>query len=319
MARWRAWGCTGRPASAAVAAMRARRDRRSTLTAPAADATARQTGIGAWLPPDGVIASRAGSSSASHVRQGALTVTVLDAEARVPDAAVGRAGVAVALPDAPIATRCACSSRFESGNPRHPAVDVRGEDVAELLPLLEGQRVLLEPALMQLRFGEEPLRPRFDLELVGGDTIIVKASFERASDTPPLLAARRAAGSRAGRAGTSTRRRASRAASTSASRRAAHAPPRCDSPTIGEPMSELGPRHHAGPAQGRARGRRRAARARRRSRDVVDLVPTFRMRAGGSLIEAQRHALRRLRRRGDRRARRRHHPAGAHPAAGARA
>ena len=35
--------------------------------------------------------------------------------------------------------------------------------------------------------------------------------------------------------------------------------------------------------------------------DVVDLVPTFRMRAGGSLVEAQRRALRGLRRRGDRR------------------
>ena len=46
----------------------------------------------------------------------------------------------------------------------------------------EGQRVLLEPSLMQLRFGEEPVKPRFDLELVGGDTIIVKTSFERTSD-----------------------------------------------------------------------------------------------------------------------------------------
>jgi hypothetical protein len=49
-------------------------------------------------------------------------------------------------------------ARFESGNPRHPAVDVRGEDAAELLPLLRERRVLLEPALMQLRFVDEPLR-----------------------------------------------------------------------------------------------------------------------------------------------------------------
>ena len=51
-----------------------------------------------------------------------------------------------------------------------------------LMPMLEGQKVLLEPALMQLRFGDEAVRPRFDLETVGGDTIIVKASFERGSD-----------------------------------------------------------------------------------------------------------------------------------------
>ncbi len=72
-------------------------------------------------------------------------------------------------------------SRFESGNPRHPAVDVRGEDAAELLPLLRDRRVLLEPALMQLRFGEEPLKARFDLEMVG-ETIVARASFERPGD-----------------------------------------------------------------------------------------------------------------------------------------
>ncbi|MGC4065363.1 MAG: SNF2-related protein [Polyangiaceae bacterium] len=70
-------------------------------------------------------------------------------------------------------------SRFESGNPRHPAVDIRGEDAAELLPLLRDRRVLLEPALMQLRFAEETLKPRFELEMVGSDTIIAKVTFER--------------------------------------------------------------------------------------------------------------------------------------------
>src|SRR5207253_10116971 len=38
-----------------------------------------------------------------------------------------------------------------------------------------------EPALMQLRFGDEPLRPRFDLE-TDRETIYVKASFEKPSD-----------------------------------------------------------------------------------------------------------------------------------------
>jgi superfamily II DNA or RNA helicase len=70
-------------------------------------------------------------------------------------------------------------ARFESGNPRHPAVDIRGEDAAELLPLLKDRRVLLEPALMQLRFSEETLKPRFELEMVGADTIIAKVTFER--------------------------------------------------------------------------------------------------------------------------------------------
>src|SRR5690606_35569764 len=39
--------------------------------------------------------------------------------------------------------------------------------------------VLLEPALMQLRFSDEPLKPRFDLEMIGQDTIIAKVTFDR--------------------------------------------------------------------------------------------------------------------------------------------
>ena len=165
----------GPPGSAVVGA--GLRSDTSPMHAPAPnaqnhDASAKPTGIGAWLAPEGLHKPRK-IEFRIHVRQGALTVTVLDAEARVP-----------VLPSTaltwqalhPTGDRAALRvlARFESGNPRHPAVDVRGEDVADLLPLLEGQRVLLEPALMQLRFGDEPLRPRFDLETVGGDTIIVK-------------------------------------------------------------------------------------------------------------------------------------------------
>ena len=47
------------------------------------------------------------------------------------------------------------------------------------MPMLVDSRVLLEPALMQLRFVDEPLRPRFELEMVGSDTIVAKATFER--------------------------------------------------------------------------------------------------------------------------------------------
>src|SRR6185503_9679725 len=111
-----------------------------------------------------------------HVRQGALTVTVLDAEARVP--VLPSAALAwQSLYPTPDRDALRLLQRFESGNPRHPAVDIRGEDVAELLPLLKDSRVLLEPALKQLRFSDDVLKPRFDLETVGGDTIIVKVLF----------------------------------------------------------------------------------------------------------------------------------------------
>ncbi|HSU39806.1 MAG TPA: SWIM zinc finger family protein, partial [Polyangiaceae bacterium] len=144
---------------------------------PAPDATARPTGIGAWLAPDGST-RQLQLEFRVHVRQGGLTVTVLDVDNRrplLPSDALGWQALT------PTADRAALRvlSRFESGNPRHPAVDIRGEDAAELLPLVRERRVLLEPALMQLRFVDEPLRPRFDLELVGAETIVAKVTFER--------------------------------------------------------------------------------------------------------------------------------------------
>lgn len=147
--------------------------------APTPDASARPTGIGAWLAPEGT-ARTLQLEFRVHVRQGGLTVTVLDVDNRtalLPSLALGWQAVS------PTRDRAALRilSRLESGNPRHPAVDIRGEDAAELLPLLRDRRVLLEPALMQLRFADEPLKPRFDLEMVG-ETIVAKVTFERAGN-----------------------------------------------------------------------------------------------------------------------------------------
>ncbi len=245
------------------------------------DASAKPTGIGAWLPPEGISGPRR-LEFRVHVRQGALTVTVLDAEARMP-----------ILPSTalswqalyPTNDRAALRllARLESGNPRHPAVDVRTEDVAELLPLLEGQRVLLEPQLMQLRFAEEPLRPRFDLEMVGGETMIVKASFERTSDKRrfSLLTGGWFEGWPGWHVDTQEgiARRIDRRVSVAALRRLLR------SPTIAEPMSELtrvimqGLPKIALEVGAELPDLNQIA-------DVVDLTPTFRMRAGGSLVEA---------------------------------
>ena len=144
---------------------------------PNPDATDRPTGIGAWLAREGTLRTM-DVEFRIHVRQGGLTVTALDTTYRT---ALLPSVLLTWLSVAPTKDRDALRllTRFESGNPRHPAVDIRGEDVAELLPMLEGRRVLLEPALMQLRFGDEPLKPRVDLEMVGSDTIVAKATFER--------------------------------------------------------------------------------------------------------------------------------------------
>jgi superfamily II DNA or RNA helicase len=251
------------------------------LAAPQRDATARPTGIGAWLPPDGFTNARR-VEFRLHVRQGALTVTVLDADLRVP-ILPSHALQWQALFPTPDRDALRLLARFESGNPRHPAVDVRGEDVAELLPLLEGQRVLLEPALMQLRFGDDFLRPRFDLELIGGDTIIAKVSFERANDKRRFQLLH--GGWFEGWPGwyidtqEGIARRLDKRVSPAAMRRL------INSPTIAEPMREL-PRiiMQGLPRVALEVGAELPDLA--QIADVVDLPPTFRMRAGGSLVEA---------------------------------
>jgi hypothetical protein len=91
---------------------------------PSPDATARPTGMGAWLAPEGS-ARRMNLEFRAHVRQGGLTVTVLDTDARVPllpSAALAWQALS------PTGDRAALRilARSESGNPRHPAVDIRG-------------------------------------------------------------------------------------------------------------------------------------------------------------------------------------------------
>jgi superfamily II DNA or RNA helicase len=249
---------------------------------PAQDATARQTGIGAWLPPEG---SKGGGrvEFRLHVRLDGITVTVLDTEKRIPVLPSQVLNLQALFPT-PDREALRLLARFESGNPRHPAVDLRGEDVADLLPLLEGQRVLLEPSLMQLRFGDEPLKPRFDLELVGGDTIIVKVSFERAGDKRrfSLLQGGWFEGWPSWQIDTQEgiARRIDKRVSPAAMRRLRR------SPTIGEPMREL-PRiiMQGLPKIALEVGAELPELS--QVADVVDLLPTFRMRAGGSLIDAQ--------------------------------
>jgi superfamily II DNA or RNA helicase len=270
---------------------RARR-RRARLNAAAAagvapnlvadqDATAGQTGIAAWLPPQGMQTGHT-VEMRLHVRQGALTVTVLDADARVavlPSVAL----TWQSLFPTPDRDALRLLARFESGNPRHPAVDVRGEDVAELLPLLRHSKVLLEPALKQLRFTDDVVRPRFDLETVGGDTIIVKASFERNGDSRKfgLLQGGWFEGWPCWHIDTQEgiAREIDRRVSPAAMRRLVK------SPTIAEPMSELVAIVMQGlPKIALEMGAELPDLS--QIADVVDMDPTFRMRAGGSLMEA---------------------------------
>jgi superfamily II DNA or RNA helicase len=251
------------------------------IAAAPLDASARPTGVGAWLPPPGTTVLRAVEFRVL-VRQGGLTVTALDPEARVPMLP----SIALswqALHPTPDREALRVLTRFESGNPRHPAVDIRGEDAAELLPHLMGRRVLLEPTLMQLRFSEEPIRPRFDLEMVGADTIVAKASFERASDRRKFSLANGGwfEGSPGWHIDTSEgiARPIDKRVSPAAMRRL------LKNPTIAEPANEFVPLVMDGlPKVALEVGADLPTLD--QIADVVDLEATFRMQAGGSLTEA---------------------------------
>lgn len=241
----------------------------------------RSTGMGAWLAPEGSIRPL-NLEFRVHVRQGGLTVTILDIDNRqpmLPSVALGWQATA------PTPDRAALRvlSRFESGNSRHPAVDIRGEDAAELLPLLKERRVLLEPALMQLRFAEEALKPRFDLEMVG-DTIIAKATYERPGDGRRFSLT--SGGWFEGTPGyhidttEGMARPLDHRVSPAALRRLLR------NPTIAEPASELinlityGLPKIAGEIGAELPGLNQVA-------DVIDIEPEFRMRASGSVTQVQ--------------------------------
>jgi len=239
------------------------------------------TGIATWLPHEGAQATHA-IEMRVHVRQGALTVTVFNADARVavlPSVALAWQNVF------PTDDRAALRllARFESGNPRHPAVDLRGEDAAELLPLLRGRRVLLEPALKQLRFSDDILKPRFELETVSGDTIIVKASFFRPGDDRrfSLLHGGWFEGWPCWNIDTQDgiAREIDKRVSPAALRRLSK------SPTIAEPMRELALVVMQGlPRVALEVGAELPDLS--QIADVVDMEPTFRVRAGGMITEA---------------------------------
>ena len=254
------------------------------------------TGVDAWLPEPmppipKVIEYR------MQVRPGQLTITLLDPAAQAT-AHVTQAGNPVraailpssllpSLSQTPTPDRDAIRllARFEAEGPRRHFIEVRGEDASDLLPLLKGRRVILEPQMMELRFGDEPLRPRFDLELgADGAQVIVKSSFSRPGDPRKFTVAQGAWFE--GSPGwfvdpqEGVARPIERRVSPSSIKRLVRAP------FIHEPIDDL-PRLIA---QGLPRvALEVGAELPELSQvaDVRDLVPTFRMRAGGSLTEAR--------------------------------
>jgi superfamily II DNA or RNA helicase len=117
-----------------------------------------------------------------QVRPSMLTISLLDPDQRAP---LSAQALLAFQAQKPTGDRDALRilARHEENGPRRVGIDIRGEDAADLLPHLKGRRVILEPQMMELRFGDDPIRPRFDLELSqDGQQVLVKASFQRTGD-----------------------------------------------------------------------------------------------------------------------------------------
>ncbi len=56
--------------------------------------------------------------------------------------------------------------------------EFRGEEAADLISELRGRRVLIEPASAELRFADEPLRPKIELDSTPGVGVRVRVVFE---------------------------------------------------------------------------------------------------------------------------------------------
>ncbi len=115
-----------------------------------------------------------------HVRSNSLAITPYLAESRTAIAPADALDQLGALPSVhrPILRLL---SRLHPKGARGAQVEARGEDAADLVAKLRGRRVLVEPMLMELRYLDEPLVPRIELEMVPPSHVRVRIVFERKS------------------------------------------------------------------------------------------------------------------------------------------
>ena len=160
--------------------------------------------------------------------------------------------------------------------------------------MLEGRRVLLEPASMELRFADdELLRPRIELDLANGGSVRIRVVFELpATGRFPLSSGAWFEGTPGWHVDTTE----GVARPVVDSVTPAWLQRLYRSPALVHPMRDL-PRvlTEFMPAR-RGLARRRAARSRARSPTCVDVTPQFQLRADGDIVEARAQLQRRLRR-----------------------
>ncbi|UCF47747.1 MAG: hypothetical protein JSU89_11325, partial [Myxococcales bacterium] len=130
--------------------------------------------LDAWLPAE-ALAKPLEFEYRMTVRPASITVTPVLAGSRsaVPiNDALGAFNM-VSIDERPLFRALARNANRGQAT----TAELRGEDAAEVLEMLSDRRVLLEPASMELRFANEALKPRIELDPANGDNLRVRVVF----------------------------------------------------------------------------------------------------------------------------------------------
>jgi superfamily II DNA or RNA helicase len=140
--------------------------------------------LDAWLPPEGSEVRYHDLEFRLQVRSASIAVTPVLPGTRT---AVPIAEVLAGFNTIPTSLRVLLRALARHTTRNLPATaELRGEDAAEVLSMLRDRRVLLEPNSMELRFVDEPLRPRIELDQANAKAVRVRVVFEGGSRRFPL-------------------------------------------------------------------------------------------------------------------------------------
>jgi superfamily II DNA or RNA helicase len=135
-------------------------------------------GLDAWLPP-GEVGRPCSFEYRLTVRAASITVTPVLAGTR---SAVPIADALAAFNTVPSSERPLLRALSRHAPRNMPATaELRGEDAAEVLSMLRGRRVLLEPASKELRFADGALDPKIELDLANNKSLRIRVVFEQGS------------------------------------------------------------------------------------------------------------------------------------------
>jgi superfamily II DNA or RNA helicase len=139
--------------------------------------------LDAWLPPGDLTRPQTFEYRLT-VRAASITVTPVLAGTRSAVAIADALGSFSAVPASERPLLRALARHAPRGAPA--TAELRGEDAAEVLGMLRGRRVLLEPASKELRFADGALAPTLELDLANNKSLRIRVVFEHGSRRFPL-------------------------------------------------------------------------------------------------------------------------------------